>query len=318
MLDSGNYLRDDGTTMQPAVERVRRFNRFYTRTIGALRSHYLESPFSLTENRVLFELAHRDGLTASDLVHDLDLDAGYVSRLLKRFAVSGLVRRKRTAEDGRRRVLTLSAKGRATFAPIEARQIERVAALLRPLQAPDRERLTAAMATIEELLTVPTGERGYTLRAGWNPGDLGWVIAKHGSFYASAFGWDRTFEGHTAGVCAKFARDFDPERECCWFAERNGERLGCVFVVKRTRAIAQLRMLFVDESARGLGIGRRLVDECIAFARARGYRKIMLWTVSILKPAIRIYQAAGFELVTSTPNHEFGVDLVDQIWERTL
>ncbi|HUA09856.1 MAG TPA: helix-turn-helix domain-containing GNAT family N-acetyltransferase [Candidatus Acidoferrales bacterium] len=306
--------------MQPAVERVRRFNRFYTRTIGALRSHYLDSPFSLTENRVLFELAHRDGLVASDLVRELGLDAGYVSRMLKNFAARGLVRRKRAREDARRSVLTLSAKGRATFAPIERRQIDEVAALLQPLAGPDRERVTAAMATIEELLCneASLDARDYTLRVGWNPGDLGWVIAQHGSFYATAFGWDRTFEGHTAGVCAKFARDFDPERERCWFAERDGERLGCVFVVKRTEATAQLRMLMVDAKARGLGIGSRLVDECITFARARGYKKMMLWTVSILKPAIRIYEAAGFKLVKSTPNHEFGVDLVDQIWELRL
>lgn len=309
--------------LDASVHAVRRFNRFYTKRIGVL--HYqstLKSPFSLTTVRVLYELAHRDAPTASALCRELGLDAGYLSRILQGFQRHGLIERRKSAADARQSLLTLTAKGRAVFAPLERRQHEEVAAMLRPLSPGERAQAIAAMQRIETLLdggakeAIPL-ERICTLR-GHRPGDMGWVIARHGALYAEEYGWDATFETLVARIAADFIDRFDPARERCWIAEMDGEPVGSVFLVKKSPAVAKLRLLIVDPKARGLGIGKRLVEECVAFARAAGYRKITLWTNDVLHAARAIYQRAGFELVKREPHRSFGKDLVGETWDLAL
>jgi len=305
------------------VHAVRRFNRFYTRRIGVL--HYqstLKSPFSLTEVRVLYELAHRDAPTASALCRALGLDAGYLSRILQGFERRALIERRKSDEDGRQSLLKLTAKGRDVFAPLERRQHEDVAAMLRPLAPGDRDETVASMQRIEALLDGGSKEtaqpnKNYTLRA-HRPGDMGWVIARHGALYAEEYGWDIAFEALVARIAADFIDRFDPARERCWIAEIDGEPVGSVFLVKKTKAVAKLRLLIVDPKARGMGIGKRLVEECVAFARANGYRKITLWTNDVLVAARAIYERAGFKLVKSEPHRSFGKDLVGETWDLTL
>ena len=300
------------------VAAVRAFNRLLTRQIGLLQEGYLDSPFSLTQVRVLYELAHREGATASQIARDLGLDAGYLSRILRNFAELGLVERAASEEDARRSILSLTPRGREVFVPLEQRSHADISALLARLTASDQERLVDAMHTIERLLDSQHGANpNWTLRPP-RPGDMGWVIQRHGALYAAEYGWDETFEALVAEIVAKFVRNYDPTRERCWIAELQNRNVGCVFCVKKSARVAQLRLLIVEPDARGSGIGRRLVDECIQFARGAGYRKMMLWTNDILTSARRIYEAAGFRLVESEPHHSFGHDLVGQNWELEL
>ena len=300
------------------VEAARRFNRFYPRQIGVLREGAYQSPFCLTAERVLYELAHRDQPTATALGRDLGLDAGYLSRILGGFERRGLLLKTRSATDGRQSHLALTARGRRVFAPLNARSHHEVAAMLFGLSLTAQQRLVDAMRTIERLLSDGVEpSASYLLRA-TQPGDLGWVVHRHGAVYAQEYRYDRRFEALVAEIVAHFVQHLDPERERCWIAERDGEVVGSVFLVKHTATVAQLRLLLVEPQARGLGIGGRLVSECVRFARQAGYRKVILWTQSELRAARRLYEAAGFALVRKKRHHSFGRDLVAETWERKL
>jgi DNA-binding MarR family transcriptional regulator/N-acetylglutamate synthase-like GNAT family acetyltransferase len=297
---------------------VRRFNRFYTRQIGVLQEHLLDSPFSLTEARVLYELAHQEQTTASQLGEALGLDPGYLSRLLRSFQHRRLIAKQPSPTDGRQQLLSLTDKGQATFAQLNARSHEDIGVMLSKLAPADQERLVAAMQAIERLLgPAPESRVPYILRPP-QPGDMGWVVQRHGALYADEYGWDAQFEALVAEIVAKFVRDFDPARERCWIAEKDGQNVGCVFLVRRSKTVAQLRLLLVEPQARGLSIGTRLVTECLRFARQVGYRKMMLWTNDVLHAARRIYERAGFRLVKKETHHSFGHDLVGQTWELDL
>jgi DNA-binding MarR family transcriptional regulator/N-acetylglutamate synthase-like GNAT family acetyltransferase len=295
---------------------VRRFNRFYTQRIGVLQEGWGKSPFSLTEARVLYELLHRDQATASEIGNELGLDPGYLSRILRGFAARGLIAKSRSRADGRQIHLTVTPRGSKAFAPLEAHSDTEVGKMLDPLAPPEQARLVAAMQTVEQLLG---GERrpGYLLRP-HRPGDMGWIVSRHGAIYAEEYGWDHRLEALVAEVVAAFLRNFDPKRERCWIAERDGENLGSVMLVKETARVARLRMLLVEPQARGLGIGARLVEECIRFARQAGYQKITLWTHSVLTAARHVYQRAGFQLVDQKAHNEFGKRLVGETWDLTL
>jgi DNA-binding MarR family transcriptional regulator/GNAT superfamily N-acetyltransferase len=309
------------------VEAIRRFNRFYTRRIGVLHEGLLASRFTLTESRLLWELAHRDQLTATELARELDLDAGYLSRLLRGFKERGLIKSTRAADDARHQHLSLTAAGKRAFAPINARSQTDVSALLATLGEAQQQQLLAAMTSIEQMLGEPAAARTrpVLLRA-HRPGDMGWVIARHGVLYAGEYAWDSGFEALVARIAADFLERFDARREACWIAERDGANVGSVFLVQARNetthavidGVAQLRMLLVEPAARGLGLGERLVDECQRFARQAGYRKIMLWTNSLLLAARGIYAKQGYVLVKSEPHHSFGHDLVGEIWELAL
>ena len=300
------------------IEAVRSFNRFYTRIIGLLQEGLLDSDFSLTEVRVLYEIAHRQNPTASGILKELGLDRGYLSRILAKFQHRGLLAKTPSNLDSRQNWLSLTARGQKVLAPLEKRSQAEVAAMLRALPIPDQDRLVGAMRTIQTLIgPKPEGRLPYLLRP-HRPGDIGWVIHRHGVLYSQEYGWDEAFEALVAEIAAKFIRNFDSKRERCWIAEREGENVGCVFLVKRTESEGQLRLLLVEPSARGLGIGTRLVQECIRFAREAGYGKIMLWTNDILHAARHIYEKEGFYLVAEDRHHSFGHDLVGQNWELKL
>jgi DNA-binding MarR family transcriptional regulator/GNAT superfamily N-acetyltransferase len=301
------------------TEAIRRFSRFYTRRIGLLQESLLRSPFSLSEGRIVWEVAHRGTTTATELGEDLGLDAGYLSRLLRGLERRGILVRRRSTEDGRRVLLSLSERGRSAFARIDEASREEIGAFLSRLTDAEQARLVAALETAQALLAPdsPADTPPYILRPP-RPGDLGWVIQSHGRLYAREYGWDWTFEALAAEIMTRFVRDFDPARERCWIAERNGENVGCVFVVRREDDVAQLRCLLVDPSARSLGLGRRLVAECIAFARNAGYKRMVLWTNDVLHAARRIYQDEGFILVEEERHRSFGQDLVGQTWELAL
>jgi len=305
--------------LERRVEAARRFNRFYTRQIGLLRRGAYNSPFSLTEVRVLYELAHRDKPTASELSRDLGLDAGYLSRMLRGFERRALVTRTPSAADGRRSHLALTTLGRKVFAPLDARSHDEVAALLSGLAPAAQANVIAAMRTIERLLGHggPPPAAAYRLRPP-QPGDLGWVVHRHGAVYAREYGYDARFEALVAAIVARFVERFDPARERCWIAEQDGAVVGSVFLVARSRTVAQLRLLLVEPQARGSGLGTRLVDECVRFARQAGYRTLMLWTQSELRAARRLYQTAGFRVVRKERNHSFGKALVSETWELAL
>jgi DNA-binding MarR family transcriptional regulator/GNAT superfamily N-acetyltransferase len=300
------------------AEAIRRFNRFYTKQIGVLHEGLVQSPFSLTEVRVLFELAHRDKVTASELATDLGLDAGYLSRMLQRFDYCGFLDKSPSPTDGRRTHLRLTPQGRDAFAPLDQRSHDEAAAMLGRFSAAEQNRLLEAMRTIEELLGPPAASREPYLLRPHQPGDMGWIIHRHGVLYAQEYGWDEQFEALVAEIAAKFIQHFDPKRERCWIAEKDGEIVGSVFLVKQSDEVAKLRLLLVEPAARGLGIGRRLVGECIRFARQAGYKTITLWTNDVLHAARHIYEQAGFHLVDEEPHHSFGHDLVGQTWELTL
>ena len=300
------------------IAAIRRFNRFYTRKIGILDQSYLGSGLSLSEVRVLYELAFRDGPTASELGRDLGLDPGYLSRILRRFEESGWLERESSPLDARQTLLRLTADGEAAFAPLYHRSQEEIGALLRPLGADQQARLVEAIETIEALLGAePEQAVPYLLRP-HQPGDMGWVVQAHGRLYAEEYGWDETFEALVAEIVAKFVQGFEPKRERCWIAERQGENVGSAFLVRQSDEEAKLRLLIVEPKARGLGIGQRLVAECVRFARRSGYRKITLWTNDVLLAARHIYERAGFRLVASEPHHSFGHDLVGETWELAL
>jgi DNA-binding MarR family transcriptional regulator/GNAT superfamily N-acetyltransferase len=299
------------------IDAIRAFNRFYTAKIGVLEEGLLESPYSLTEARVLYELAHREGLTATDLGRDLGLDPGYLSRLLKKFESQGLLARHRSHKDGRQQMLALTEAGRARFAPLEEKSRAEVADLLRPLATADRARLDAAMKTIRHLLD-PGQSAGDAVIRLYQPGDLGWIIHRQTRLYTQEFGWDGSFEAMLAEIAARFIATVQPSKEACWVAERAGEILGSVMLVEHSPGVAQLRILYVEAFARGLGLGARLVETCDDFARAAGYSKIILWTNSILLPARRLYEAAGYRLIESEAHESFGQKLIGETWEKRL
>jgi DNA-binding MarR family transcriptional regulator/GNAT superfamily N-acetyltransferase len=299
------------------VRAVRAFNRFYTQRIGILR-RYLDTDFTLTEVRVLYELAHRPPLAARDLVRDLELDAGYLSRILRRFDERGWLSREPAPHDARQALLRLTQAGYEVFAPLQQKSRDETAALLAAVPPGARPRLIEALETVHRLLEpAAAGERRIVLREP-RPGDLGWVVQAHGELYAREYGWNSDFEALVAEIAARFLRRFDPEHERGWIAEVDGERAGCVFLVRKSATVAQLRLLLLLPHARGLGLGGRLTDACIAFARERGYRKIVLWTQANLLAARAIYASRGFVLKASEPNEAFGKKLVSETWERPL
>ncbi len=303
-------------SLDQRIAAVRRFSRFYTRVIGALREGLLQSRFSLAEARVLYELAHRADLTATELARDLEMDAGYLSRMLQAFERDGLLARSASGIDRRQNLLSLTVAGAEAFAPLDARSRAEVGALLAGLSEPAQSDLVTAMQRIEALLG--TSRRATLLLRQHRPGDIGWVIARHGALYADEYAFDHRFEALVAQVAGGFLADHDPARERCWIAERDGVNVGSVFLVRKSDEMAKLRLLIVEPTARGSGIGRRLVAECIAFARQAGYRGITLWTNDILLAARAIYQQAGFRLVASSPHCDFGPRCVGEDWELTL
>ena len=314
-----------GAAREARITALRRFNRFYTQRIGVLREGLLQSPFSLAQVRVLYELAHTDsaraaegGPTATALAARLDLDEGYLSRILRGFERQRLVRRTPSVSDRRRQLLTLTSRGRSAFAPLDRRSHDEVGAMLDSLSERQAQRLVAAMTTVERLLApdaAPT--QPIALRA-LRPGDLGWVVHRHGAVYAREYGYDVRFEALVAEIAAKFARRFDADRERCWIAECDGDIVGSVFLVRQSAEVAKLRLLLVEPEARGRGVGARLVAACIRFARRAGYRRIVLWTQSELDAARRVYQRAGFRRTGRKAHRSFGRRLVAETWERAL
>lgn len=300
------------------VAAVRAFTRFYTATLEVLEEGLLHTPYSVTEARVIFELAQRDATDVAELRRDLRVDAGYMSRIAGRFEADGLISRERSTVDARRQVLALTDQGRAAFETLDRRSTEQVEQLLAGVSETDRQRLVVAMDTIRTMLADGRPPpRTVVLRAP-EPGEYGWIVARHGAIYAAEYGWDETFEGLVAQIVGDYVATHDPTREAAWIAEVDHEPVGCVFCVAKDETTAQLRILLVEPSARGLKIGTRLVDECLRFAAKAGYTAITLWTNDVLVSARRIYEAAGFELVEQDPHHSFGHDLVGQYWSRTL
>jgi DNA-binding MarR family transcriptional regulator/GNAT superfamily N-acetyltransferase len=300
------------------ISAVRAFNRFYTRKLGVLDQQLLKSPFSLSEARVLYELANRKDPAAKEIGTELGLDPGYLSRIIQNFDENGLITRTPLPSDRRQYQLGLTAKGREAFAKVNRSSHDDVAAMLATLPGGESQRLIAAMAAIERLLGASdVASPGATLRDP-RPGDMGWVVQSHGSLYASEYGFDSSFEGLVAEIAAKFLASFDASRERCWIADIDGVQVGSVFLVRHTDDVAKLRLLLVDPAGRGQGLGQRLVAESIAFARQCGYRKITLWTQSILVAARKIYQDAGFVLVATEPHRSFGQSLIGETWERKL
>jgi DNA-binding MarR family transcriptional regulator/GNAT superfamily N-acetyltransferase len=316
------------------VQIIRRFNRFYTRQIGVLQEHLLQSQFSLTEVRVLYELAHRENVTAKDLCEDLGLDRGYVSRMLQSFEKQGYIKTTTSSEDRRRVLLSLTAKGRKIFSPLERRSSDEVAAMLAKLSPGHQKTLLSAMHEIESVLNPSRRSTEPYIVRSHRPGDMGWIVWRHGILYSQEYGYDERFEAMVAEIVAEFVQKFDPAKEQCWIAERTtdrrmtaerttaergGENIGSVLLVKKSATVAKLRVLLVEPSARGLGIGKRLVDECIRFAREAGYKKIMLWTQSELHAARGIYKAAGFKLVGEKRHDSWGrKGLIAETWELNL
>jgi DNA-binding MarR family transcriptional regulator/GNAT superfamily N-acetyltransferase len=307
--------------IEQRAEAIREFNRFYTRRIGALGEGHLESKFSLTEVRVLFELANREHPTASEIAETLGLDRGYLSRTLRSFQKRGLITTKTGPDDRRRALIRLTPAGRRAFSPLDTRARADIVAMLEPLPAGEQQRILDAMrairASLDRKKTSPEKSAPYTLRP-HRPGDMGWIVHRHGFLYFKEYGWDERFEALVAQVVADFIETFDSARERCWVAERDGEIVGSIFVVAKSKTVAKLRLLLVEPSARGLGIGSRLVDEVIRFARQAGYKKIVLWTQRELTAARKIYAAAGFKLVSEDPHDGFGKKVVAETWELPL
>ncbi|HYL02854.1 MAG TPA: helix-turn-helix domain-containing GNAT family N-acetyltransferase [Steroidobacteraceae bacterium] len=299
------------------IAAVRAFNRDYTRRIGVLSRGLHGSSWSLTEARVLYEIAHRPGITAAELGGELGLDRGYLSRMLRDFADRRLLTRTAAARDARRQHLRLTAAGRREFAPLERRSQEQVRSMLAPLGDSERRAVLEAMGVIRDAFAAAPARAAVTLRP-HRPGDMGWVVERHGALYFEEYGWDEEFEALVAGITAGFIGELDPGRERCWIAEAGGRRLGCAFLVADDARTARLRLLLVEPAARGLGLGRRLVAECVAFARAAGYRRIVLWTHANLVAARHLYEQAGFTLTASEPRRSFGHDVVSETWELKL
>jgi DNA-binding MarR family transcriptional regulator/N-acetylglutamate synthase-like GNAT family acetyltransferase len=306
--------------LEEKIDAVRHFNRFFTRQIGVLREGLLHSPFSLTEVRILFELAHHDHLTASDLSREMGLDPGYLSRILARFEEKGLIEKVRSETDARQRLLSLTSEGKQVFSLLDRRSREEVAEMLSSLSEGDQERLLEAMKTIEDVLARGRGfkfSEPFFLRPP-EPGDMGWVVHRHGVLYAREYGWNERFEALVAQIVSDYMRRHDPVKERCWIAEMNGENVGCVFVMKDSDTVARLRLLLIEPKARGFGLGNRLVEECIRFARRCGYKKLVLWTNDVLKAARYVYQKHGFRIIKEERHQSFGQDLVGETWELSL
>jgi len=307
------------SALNQRVQAVRQFNRFYTRQIGVLQEGLYHSSFSLTEVRVLYELAHRQRLTASELCHDLGLDPGYLSRILRGFEKHGLLTRFRSMADGRQSLLSLTAQGRKTFAPLETGSNEDTAKLLSGLGDAAQTTLLAAMHTIQTVLEAPKETPPAFILRPHRPGDMGWITYRHGVLYSQEYGYDERFEAVVAEIVARFIQNFDPRRDRCWIAERANEIVGSVFLVRKSATVAKLRLLYVEPTARGLGIGKSLVTECVRFARDAGYKKVTLWTQSELNAARHLYQLAGFKLTAEKPHASWGrTDLLSEVWNLKL
>ena len=305
-------------TSSARISSVRAFNRFYTQKIGVLADRWLDSEYSLTEVRVLYELAQRKQPLASDLVRDLSLDAGYLSRMLAKFSRRGWLKRERSAGDARKAHLNLTSKGRAVFEMMEGRSRDSIGSLLAPLSCEQQVRLQGHLQGAQALLSGVSAEnQDITLRQ-HRAGDMGWIIGKHGELYTQEYGWNSNFEGLVAEICAKFLRDFAPTCERCWIAERAGVAVGCIMLVRHSPTVAKLRLLLVDPSQRGMGVGNALIGELLRFAREVGYQKITLWTQSVLTAARRLYEAHGFKHVSSEPHAGFGAALIGETWELAL
>ncbi len=313
-------------TLAERAARLRAFNRFYTRRIGMLQEHLLHSEFSLPECRLLWELAHHDGVTAATLARELDLDPGYLSRLLRHLRERGLIHAERASDDARQSLLKLTLAGQHAFAPLNERSQQESTALLSALAEADQQRLAEALHTVETLLGAPPATARPVVLRPHRPGDIGWIIARHGALYAQEHGLDSHFEALVAHIGGRFLEQFDPAREACWIADRAGEPLGCVCLVQAREEesnepvpnVAQLRLLLVEPAARGLGLGKRLAAECERFAREAGYRRIRLWTQSDLAAARGIYVKAGYQLVGTERHHGFGREQVAEHWELAL
>jgi DNA-binding MarR family transcriptional regulator/GNAT superfamily N-acetyltransferase len=301
------------------VRAVRSFNRFYTRQIGVLNEHLLDGPFSLTESRVLYELAYRRQCTATDLCRDLGLDAGYLSRMLRNFEKQQLIVRAESQVDARQSLLSLTPLGKKTFERLEARSDEQIVALLNNLSPSEQKQLLSALHTVENVLGPKrTSQSPYLVRP-HRPGDMGWVVHRHGVLYWQEYKYDERFEALVAEIVAHFIQNFDPKHDACWIAEREAEIAGSIFLVRESKSVAKLRLLLVEPSARGLGVGKRLIAECVSFARQAGYNKIVLWTQSELHAARHLYQQAGFELVGKKRHHSWGrKGLIAETWELKL
>ena len=308
----------DPTNLEDQIAAVRGFSRFYTRKLGIIEPKLLDSPWTLQEARIIYEIAKRQRCTATDLVGALGLDAGYLSRTLQALQRRQIVARKPSKADRRVTEIALTAKGRAAFADLDSRSRAEVGTLLGQLDADQRAAIVGAMTTIEQSLEPPSRpSTGFLLRS-HRPGDIGWIASRHGAIYAQEYGWDISFEALAAEIAAQFIRSYDPSREHCWIAEIGGEPVGSVFLVRASDDVAKLRLLLVEKKARGLGVGRALTEQCIRFAKDAGYNSITLWTQSILVAARGIYQRAGFQCVKEEKHHSFGVDLVGETWELKL
>jgi DNA-binding MarR family transcriptional regulator/GNAT superfamily N-acetyltransferase len=305
-------------TYENRISSVRHFNRFLTRQIGVLQEGLLHSPYSLTESRIIFELAHSQDLTSSLLCRELGLDAGYLSRILTRLEQQGLVERVQSEDDGRQRFLRLTSDGNSAFALLDKRSRDEVGEMLNDLSEGEQQRLIKAMGAIESILDKSFKYSDPFILRPHESGDMGWVTHLHGVLYAQEYHWDEHFEALVAQIVADFINNYKPERERCWIAEMNGDIVGSVFLVEGNETDAKLRLLLVDPKARGMGLGTRLVEECMRFARRRGYKKLVLWTNSVLKDARHIYQKTGFQLVAQEAHHSFGQDLVGETWELPL
>jgi DNA-binding MarR family transcriptional regulator/GNAT superfamily N-acetyltransferase len=303
------------TSLMARAEAIRRFNRFYTREIGALREHLLQAEFSLSESRILYELGTSAGLTSAELCQMLGLDAGYLSRIISGFEKKGLISKTRSPSDARALLIQLTNAGKAVLASLEQAAREEVMAMLQDMPESRQEQLTQAMQQVQSLLA--DNDSSYLLRDP-RAGDMGTVVQQQAELYTREYGWNSEFEALVAEIVARFLREFDPSGERCWIAEKDGKVIGSVFVVRHDETTAKLRMLYVDASARGLGIGNRLVEETLRFARQAGYKRMILWTTSILTDARKLYQRAGFQLVEEEPVHSFGKDLVSQTWAKDL
>jgi DNA-binding MarR family transcriptional regulator/GNAT superfamily N-acetyltransferase len=300
------------------TNKIRRFNRFYTRQLGLLDEQLLDSPFSLTQARVIYELANTENCTASALKNELGLDAGQLSRMLRDFESRKLISKKRDSVDARQVFLSLTAKGKKEFHSLNMSSEKQILSLLAKLNSAERKLLVNSMTWIESILNKDkTADRSYILRSP-QPGDFGWVIQKNGEVYAEEYQWNEEYEALVAEIVANYIKNYDPKRERCWIAEKDGQNIGCIFLVKKDKTTAQLRILLVDPKDRGLGLGQRLVNECTRFARQAGYKKIALWTNSVLTAARHIYEKEGYKLVKSEPHNAFGHDLVSQTWELDL
>jgi DNA-binding MarR family transcriptional regulator/GNAT superfamily N-acetyltransferase len=322
-MDNGNqrgYTFMMAENLADRVSAVRRFNRFFTRQIEVLREGLLHSPYSLTEARIIYELAHRDVLTAADLCRELGLDAGYLSRIVSHLKQQGLIDKLPSESDGRQRLLRLTPDGQQAFALLDQRARDQVSEMLHNLSVEDQQRLLMSMQTIESIFNQGKGfkfSEPFFLRS-HESGDMGWVTHRHGVLYRQEYGWDERFEALVAQIVADFINHYNSARERCWIAEMGSEIVGSVFVVQASETVAKLRLLLVEPRARALGLGSRLVAECIRFARRHHYAKLMLWTNSVLVEARRIYERAGFKLIAQEPHHSFGHDLVGETWELVL